>query len=547
MLSKLKIFVLIFSISAFFLQGCKEDEVLGDDPYGGAKKLIGVKLFPVKPPVPAAGLPGDIVTVQVANLDTLSVPYQILFNGQLAEVVEAPTAANPGTIKVKVPDNSSSGAISMQIGNQVIFGPRFEVLGKVYLDASFKAKKGTDQFVSQVYSFNGDLMVIGNFTDWDNKGLVKKINRIVRVSNEGSINKLFNSGPGSPGPLSSLAFTPNRIYAAGNFGGFGDKNRFMHNIARIYHSGAIDTTTTTTYEGKTLGIPSFKGGSDAPVDYMALYNNKLTIVGDGIKAYLSRRYNVGSSSGKDDLEVIDSINVDQLFRTDLDGNLDKTYRFNPTIGQKKDGVPRGEGIETTNGIIFTAYQHETGALAGKLLIGGGFTKFEDKPAGSIIRLNEDGSIDGTFNPGTGADFITSINYNEVTGKYLVAGRFLTFNGKKASGLVVLNPDGSIDETFTGQDLNIGGDVFFARQLNDGLIIAAGQFSSYGGVSRQGMMILDNKGKLASGYNNFGGIQGRISDVKEAQTAEGKRALLIFGFIRQFNGDPVNNIFRITFE
>ena len=40
---------------------------------------------------------------------------------------------------------------------------------------------------------------------------------------------------------------------------------------------------------------------------------------------------------------------------------------------------------------------------GKILIGGGFTSYNGTPVGGIARLNPDGTLDTTFNPGgTGA-------------------------------------------------------------------------------------------------------------------------------------------------
>lgn len=60
-----------------------------------------------------------------------------------------------------------------------------------------------------------------------------------------------------------------------------------------------------------------------------------------------------------------------------------------------------------------------------------------------------GSIDLTFNPGSGAnnEFVRR-TLVQPDGKILVAGAFTQFNGQNKAYLVRLNPDGSMDEPST---------------------------------------------------------------------------------------------------
>ena len=84
---------------------------------------------------------------------------------------------------------------------------------------------------------------------------------------------------------------------------------------------------------------------------------------------------------------------------------------------------------------------------GRILVGGRFTSFNGTPCDGIVRLNTDGSVDGSFNSGSG-------NFTEVyavllqpDGKLLVGGLFESIYGKSCSGLVRLGPNGGLDNSF----------------------------------------------------------------------------------------------------
>jgi hypothetical protein len=65
---------------------------------------------------------------------------------------------------------------------------------------------------------------------------------------------------------------------------------------------------------------------------------------------------------------------------------------------------------------------------GKVLIGGEFTSVNGTNQNSIARLNADGSLDSSFNPGTGANGRVFAIALQPDGKVLIGGDFLTANG-----------------------------------------------------------------------------------------------------------------------
>jgi uncharacterized delta-60 repeat protein len=104
---------------------------------------------------------------------------------------------------------------------------------------------------------------------------------------------------------------------------------------------------------------------------------------------------------------------------------------------------------------------------GKILVGGGFPK-------GFIRLNADGTLDNTFNPGgTGTSSVSKIVVQS-DGKILISGGF-DYNGTSRPGLARLNADGTLD---TGFDPVVGG--VFALQP-DGKVVVSYYASGEGDV------------------------------------------------------------------
>jgi len=86
---------------------------------------------------------------------------------------------------------------------------------------------------------------------------------------------------------------------------------------------------------------------------------------------------------------------------------------------------------------------------GKILVCGQykFTSNNDPRGKYFFRLNEDGTVDNTFNMGTGADFETNVILLQPDGKILLGGDFTGFNGVARRSIARLNEDGSLDLNF----------------------------------------------------------------------------------------------------
>lgn len=84
---------------------------------------------------------------------------------------------------------------------------------------------------------------------------------------------------------------------------------------------------------------------------------------------------------------------------------------------------------------------------GKIVVGGHFQAAGRPGRPYLARLNSDGSLDASFDPGTGPDDVVRVVFVQEDGKILVSGLFKTFDGKVRNHVARLHPDGSLDEGF----------------------------------------------------------------------------------------------------
>lgn len=161
----------------------------------------------------------------------------------------------------------------------------------------------------------------------------------------------------------------------------------------------------------------------------------------------------------------------------------------------------------------------------KIIVGGGYTSIDGVNRHRIARLNSDGSLDSTFNPLTG--FNSDINTVAIQpdGKIIVAGVFSTFDwlnppGIARRGIARLNADGSLDTSFDPQ----GGFVSTTgaqTRINkiilqpDGKILACGQFDEFNTVTRIIIARTNADGTLDNSFNAGANFQLTFSYYGEA--------------------------------
>lgn len=528
----------VFLLLVLF-SSCKEDVAIGDSPYTDGPKPE-VQFMDARPS-PEEGSAGEEVTFQVSGLKGRNFTFYI--NQEEADVV----SVSDSTITVIVPAIGSSGAASVDVEGKAFFGPIFNVIGKVEFAPSFEAFNGTDGPIYQILEKpDGSFLLVGNFTDYENNKDSDPINRIVQIDRTGAyMGDRITAGEGANGIIQTIArdSKTGKYYIGGIFGKF-DVRSGINSITRLNTDASLDTMIVDLInedpdghpENDTDTVPTFNGGitgGQAPSMVKLFYDagtEKVLGIGN-FNQHNSIYYPRSTKDGK----KIDRTPVNQLIRFEPEGGMDSSFNFNKAENKAYDGG---------NGFIFDAVRMPDG----KLIIVGNFTTFNGKAVHMIARINDqDGSLDEDFQSGSGADGpISRITYNAVTDKILLTGEFNHFNGTKANGVVLLNSDGSVDNSFRFGETSQGR-ANFAGQLDNGLILVSGRFLSYEGVIRSGFMILNPDGSLASGYNNTGAFIGGINQIIESKTTLNEPGVIIVGSFSRFDNRKVGNIVKIALK
>src|SRR5690606_12472907 len=113
------------------------------------------------------------------------------------------------------------------------------------------------------------------------------------------------------------------------------------------------------------------------------------------------------------------------------------------------------------------------------------------------RLNTDGSLDTTFNIGTGANNIVRTTAIQVDGKIIIGGEFTSYSGTPINSIVRLNSDGSIDSSFVAGE---SGRIYTIAIQTDGKFIIGGQFNNYDGILLNRIARLNTDGSLDMTFN-----------------------------------------------
>jgi uncharacterized delta-60 repeat protein len=186
-----------------------------------------------------------------------------------------------------------------------------------------------------------------------------------------------------------------------------------------------------------------------------------------------------------------------------DGQLD--YSFNPYVN-------------LNNSVISIAEQNDN-----KILIGGSFGSNNN----NIKRLNVDGTTDTSFG--------AVINFPIVNDIFVQNNNKIVVVGRSPSYIKRLNENGSLDATFNFPGATINGWINKVVVLNNGKIIIAGIFNQIGNIPREAVARLNPNGSLDTSFNlNLPPVTGiRAMDVQP----DGK--ILIAG-----QNDETSNQYRI---
>lgn len=366
----------------------------------------------------------------------------------------------PGTLANSI-NEGFINASAVQPDGKVLIGGNFNLVGgqarssiaRLNADGSiedtetFDAGTGTAAD-SPVFAIavqaDGKIVIGGQFDGVD--GLPRY--RLARLHPDGAVEDVatFHPDIGAPGQVNCIAIQPGgEILIGGDFTEVGGES---HNgIARLLPNGDLDpsfnlgTGATGTFGGRVYSI--------------AVQPDGYIVVGGDFTAMNGAPHN-------------------GIARLKGDGTLDPAFT--------------ATGVGSGSSVSCVAVDPQ-----GQILVGGDFTTVNGVASGGIARLNAlDGSRDGTFNPGTGANSTVTGVGIQADARMVCTGPFTSINGLPCPKIARLSADGTVEQPpafspGTGADGFPGGVTLQA----DGKILITGEITTFNGDPHVGIARLHN--------------------------------------------------------
>ncbi|WP_316634968.1 T9SS sorting signal type C domain-containing protein [uncultured Flavobacterium sp.] len=439
---------------------------------------------------------------------------------------------------------------------------------------------------------NGKILISGNFSSFN--GVAS--NRIVRLNSDGSIDTTFNIGTGFNDDVNAMAVQADgKVILGGSFTIYNEVN--ANRIIRINENGSIDNSflSGSGISAGTVQIIKldFLGQIMVGGSFTGFYNGDhinrvLLLNSDGT---LKTDFDMGSGPGNasvlalnNDSEgswhiggtflTFDGLNQGKLAKVTADGEHDSSYLaagvgFDSSVLKilplennktmvfgsftKFNGVPTfritrlldngfsdptfNSGKSGANNLI------KSGVLQsdGKIVFGGNFTKYNDINCNRIVRILADGTIDASFNIGTGFNGQVSAIAIQSDEKIIVAGNFITYNGSKDIGRIIrLLPDGSRDTSF---NVGLGANVTIEAILiqPDGKILVAGRFNSFNDNTFARLVRLNSNGSIDYGFNIGRGFDNYVYAI----ALQSDEKIIVGGSFVNYNGISQKRILRLN--
>ncbi len=298
---------------------------------------------------------------------------------------------------------------------------------------------------------DGKFVAVGYFRSVDGH----QVNRVARFTATGAIDSTFVPPNTGLGALLSVAVqSDGKVLiggATGILGGVGSTN--LGCLVRLQSNGTLDT-------GFNLGT-GIQGGN---VNAIVVQPDGKILIGGSFTTY------------KDDSTRA------RLIRLNADGSIDAA--FAPIVGSTVSAI---------------ALQSDA-----RILIGGSFTAVNNVVRTRLARLNADGSLDFGFDPGAGADnTVAAIGVaGDGSGRIVIGGSFLNYNGVAANQLVGLTSTGVRDVAFA-VGTSASSTVSDIVAQPDGKFVVGGAFTSFNGTTANRIVRLTTAGAVDTSFTTGG--------------------------------------------
>ena len=347
--------------------------------------------------------------------------------------------------------NSSINALVLQPDGKTIVGGNFTNYNGTTrlriarlntsgsLDTSFTNGTGANGFVNALALYvsganAGKVLVGGSFTSFN--GVTS--GRIVRLNPDASLDSTFNPGTGANSTVTSISIQTNgQIVIGGLFSSVNGTSRSR--LARLNGDGSLDTTFSPVMNDTVLSVVVQPDGKLVTAGAFTVINGDIgTPPSPGVGvSFRERAGNVVTltTSGGHNLAIGSRVAIGG-------------------VGAGFDGTYTVTAIPSSTRFSYTSAGADAAVTA---VTPSGTFSAQGTLAGRIARILPDGSIDGTFITGSGADNLIYTVLLQSDLKIVLAGDFSTVNSAVRGRIARLNGNSNtaISTTLVGAGFTAG--------------------------------------------------------------------------------------------
>lgn len=302
----------------------------------------------------------------------------------------------------------------------------------------------------------------------------------------GRLDTTFVPTPGTNDAVNVVIPQPDgKVIAAGRFT-FAN-NIARNRIARFNFNGSLDTT----FDPGT--------GADGEITAAVLQPDGRIVVAGRFTSFNGFTHN-------------------RVCRLNANGSVDQTFGL-------------GNGIN--NSALSLALQSD-----GRIIVGGQFSQVDLTQRFNLARLNANGSVDLSFDPGIGPNGDVNAIVIQPDGRIVIGGTFIGYNGFARGGVARVLGNGALDPSFDS-GVGTGGNVFALALQHNGQIVLGGRFVQYSGTNRTFIARVFGDGSLDFGFNPV------PNDWVQSLAVEPDDRVLVGGFFTGINGFGRNRIARLS--
>ncbi|HEY0429458.1 MAG TPA: FG-GAP-like repeat-containing protein [Pyrinomonadaceae bacterium] len=368
------------------------------------------------------------------------------------------------------------------------------------LDTAFNAS--AVQFGSQATLYkvrlaaNGKMYISGAMTQLNGAAYSKPI---ARLNADGTTDTAFAAAIDAFGTAYDFAVYPdNKVVLAATVGG-------APKIVRLNADGSLDSS----FAGQTFDtLPEYIRSVAIQADGKVLVGGYFTTIGGAPHASLVRL----NADGTVDTGFNPNLTGDSIFYVATivvqpDNKILIGGSFKGVVGALRFDIARlnpdgtsdtvfnqGVGAQRPDQLNFSYGANDIKLLPdGRIYFVDAALYYNGTPTGEVVRLNSNGTRDTTFNLSPNKVGVNGLAVQS-DGKVIVVGRGKNYTSGFPvirNGAVKINPDGSIDTSFSPVGIPNGEQVFSIAIQTDGKIVLVGNFAMFNNVAKNAIVRLLN--------------------------------------------------------